>query len=67
MSFPVHCPLCGRSGRVPLEQRSKCVRCPRCRHTFRAEPDTEELAGLLLETRKDDVPESRRPDDDLPL
>jgi hypothetical protein len=65
MSFPVHCPLCGRSGRVPVEQRGKCVRCPRCRHTFRAEPDAEELPALCLDGRSEEAADAAGEGGDL--
>lgn len=54
MSFRVHCPSCGKNGRVPVEYHGQRVRCSRCRHTFQPHGDLEELVGAFLAAEEDD-------------
>ena len=54
MPFTVDCPACGESLDVDEEYRTWKVRCPHCRHEFRAEPPAAEGPRPRRRSRRDD-------------
>jgi predicted Zn finger-like uncharacterized protein len=59
MAFTVHCPACGTSLEVEDEHRGWNVRCPSCRHVFRAGESAPAATFEVVSEEREDEEEPR--------